>query len=491
VIAFDVEFTEPTEPAEDFALFEAVGRARGKIVLGTSEVGPGGTTNVLGGDANLREVGASAGNTQLPNDRYAVLRQMPYGVLGLKNFAIVTAEKALGRRIDASDLGGGTAWIDYAGPPATIPTVSFWRVARGTFARDDVRGRVVIVGATAASLHDLHSTPTSGDDLMTGPEVQANQVSTALRGFPLQSVPSYIDVAVIVLLGLIGPSVSVRRPPAFAIGASLAAAALFVVAVQLAFERGVILAVVAPLGSLVLASFGALALHYGIAAFERTRVRDVFARFVPEQVVDQVLARTDADLRLGGREQVVTVMFTDLRGFTTTAETMPAEQVIEVLNRYLGEMSEAILGNGGTLLSYLGDGILAVFGAPLDQPDHADRALATAREMLDERLPRFNEWLRGRGLGDGFKMGIGLNTGPVMAGNVGHTRRLEYTAIGDTVNTASRIEGMTKGTQYSAFVADSTYAQLTSPDGLVYVDELEVRGRTQKLKVWGMAAAPA
>jgi adenylate cyclase len=227
-------------------------------------------------------------------------------------------------------------------------------------------------------------------------------------------------------------------------------------------------------------------MHYVIATFERQRVRDVFARFVPEQVVDQVLARTDADLRLGGREVVATVMFTDLRGFTSTAETMPADKVIEMLNQYLGSMSEAILGHGGTLLSYLGDGILAVFGAPIDQADHADRALATSREMLDERLPQFNAWLREHGLGEGYKMGIGLNTGPIMSGNVGHTRRLEYTAIGDTVNTASRIEGMTKGTPYSLFVADSTYVLLTTSDGLVYIDELEARGRKEKVKVWGM-----
>jgi adenylate cyclase len=334
----------------------------------------------------------------------------------------------------------------------------------------------------------VHATSTSGSDLMAGLEVQANEISTALRGFPLKGAPGYLDVLLIVLLGLIAPVLSLRRTPLVALTTSLAAGGLFAVATQLAFNHGLILAFVAPLTSLALSSVGALGTHYLLETFERQRVRDVFSRFVPEQVVDQVLARTDADLRLGGREVVATVMFTDLRGFTSTAETMSADKVIEMLNEYLGEMSEAILAHGGTLLSYLGDGILAVFGAPIDQEDHADRALATSREMLDERLPRFNGWLREHGLGEGYKMGIGLNTGPIMSGNVGHTRRLEYTAIGDTVNTASRIEGMTKGTPYSLFLAESTHALLTTADGLVYVDELEVRGRKQKLKVWGMVA---
>jgi adenylate cyclase len=240
--------------------------------------------------------------------------------------------------------------------------------------------------------------------------------------------------------------------------------------------------------SLVLASLGALSLHLVFTAFEREHVRDLFARFVPEQVVDQVLARTDADLRLGGRELVATVMFSDLRGFTTSVETMHADHVIEVLNSYLAEMSDAILAHGGTLVSYMGDGIMAVFGAPIEQPDHADRALAAALEMLDERLPKVNAWLRERNLGEGYKMGIGLNTGPVMSGNVGHTRRLEYTAVGDTVNTASRVEGMTKGTPYSLFVAESTHSLLASPERLEEVGELEVRGRRQTLRIWGAAA---
>jgi adenylate cyclase len=162
-----------------------------------------------------------------------------------------------------------------------------------------------------------------------------------------------------------------------------------------------------------------------------------------------------------------------------------------VLNHYLGEMSDAILEHGGTLVSYMGDGIMAVFGAPIEQEDQADRALAAAQEMLNVRLPRFNRWMRDRGLGEGYRMGIGLNTGPVMVGNVGHERRLEYTAVGDTTNTSSRIEGMTKGTPFAVLVAESTYERLAArPPRLVYVDELEVRGREQRIKLWGLEPEP-
>jgi adenylate cyclase len=218
---------------------------------------------------------------------------------------------------------------------------------------------------------------------------------------------------------------------------------------------------------------------------ERERVREVFSRFVPEHVVDDVLERTDEDLRLGGRRGVGTVMFTDIREFTAFTERTQPDRVIDLLNEYFGEMIDAIFHHGGTLVGYLGDGLLAVFGAPIPLDDHADRALAAAREMLAVRLPRFNRRVRERTLGDGFEMGIGLNSGLFIAGNVGSARRLEYTVYGDTVNTASRIEGMTKTTRQSVLIADSTrQALLRPPSDLVHVGEFDVRGKQSSIRLW-------
>ena len=205
-------------------------------------------------------------------------------------------------------------------------------------------------------------------------------------------------------------------------------------------------------------------------------------------MVDQLIANAGEDLRLGGKEVVGTVMFSDLRGFTSSAEFMPADGVIRVLNHYLHEMSEAILAHGGTLVCYMADGIYALFGAPVDYEDHADRALAAAREMLTERLPAFNEFMREQGLGEGYLMGIGLNTGPVMTGNVGHERRMDYTAVGDVPNTASRIEGMTKTTPYSVLIAESTVQALQGlrRTDIVFYEEQDVRGRKERLKLYAL-----
>ncbi len=245
------------------------------------------------------------------------------------------------------------------------------------------------------------------------------------------------------------------------------------------------LPVVYPLLALVLSALGALAVNYVMTSFERQRVHDTFARFVPQAVVAEVLERVDdGDLRFGGVRRECTVLFSDLRGFTSFSEELDPDRVIEVLNRYLEEMSDAIMDHGGTLVSYMGDGIMAVFGAPLGQEDHADRALAAAGEMLKVRLPRFNEWMDSQGL-EGFAMGIGLNSGTVMSGQVGSKRRTEYTAIGDTTNTAARLEGMTKGSGHQVFIADSTrQAQRNDGGELELVGEQEVRGRTHTITVW-------
>jgi adenylate cyclase len=488
VIAYDIQFTERTEEAEDNALIDAVANA-GNVVLATTEVNARGETNVFGGDEVVREVRARVGNGNFPTDPGGVIRRVGYSVDKLKSFSLVAAERATGTTITRREFGNRDAtWIDYSGPAETIRPFSFSDVYNEKFPKGAFRDKIVVVGPAATSLQDIHSTSTG--EGMAGAEIQANAIATALSGFPLRSVPSWLNLTLIILLGLLPPLAGLRLPLLWTLLFGLGAAALYIVATQAAFEEGWVVSFVYPFGTLVLSSVGSIGAHYLLAAFERERVRDVFSRFVPEAVVEQVLARTDDDLRLGGVSLVGTVMFTDLRGFTTFAEALPPARVIECLNVYLEEMTDAILSHGGTLVSYEGDGIMAVFGAPIEQEDHADRAVAAAREMLTMRLPRFNDWLREREVSDGFKMGIGLNTGSIVSGNVGSARRLEYTAIGDTTNTASRLQGMTKGQSHFLFMADSTRELLQSEvDDLVFVDEFEVRGRQGKVKIWSLDGA--
>jgi adenylate cyclase len=487
VIAYDIQFTEQTTVEDDNALVTSVANA-GNVVLATTEVDALGRTNVFGSDEVVKQVGARVGNGNFPLDPGGVIRRVAYGVDKLKSFSLVTAERATGKTIGPEDFPGKSTWIDYSGPALNIRPFSFSDVYYGRVPRDAFRDKIVVVGPSAVSLQDIH--PTSTSNAMSGAEIQANAIDTALRGFPLRNVPGEVTVALIVLLGLLVPLAGLRLSLLWTLALGVGAAAAYLVSTQVAFEAGRVNSFVYPFGTLVLSSIGSLGAHYLLAAFERERVRDVFSRFVPETVVEQVLARADEDLRLGGVTLEGTVMFTDLRGFTTFSESLPAPRVIEVLNVYLSEMSEAIMNHGGTLVAYMGDGIFAVYGAPIEQADHADRAVAAAREMLTERLPRVNAWLREQGMSDGFRMGIGLNSGTFMSGNVGSERRLEYAAIGDTTNTASRLEGMTKGQSHYLFFSDTTREALTRDiDDLVFVDEFEVRGRQGKVKIWSVEAA--
>jgi adenylate cyclase len=485
-VAFDIQFSEYGTIAEDNALGNALFRHPGLTVLSTTEVDEDGEANLIFDSAALEELGARAGNANLPTDKDGIIRRFPYAVEGLRGFALVAAEIAKGLGISRDEMGDDLQWIDYAGSPGTVNSYSYSRVLNGEVPPGVFKDKVVVIGATAPSLQDIHATPTGA--VMSGPEIQANAIATALRGFPLRSLATGWNIVLIVALGLLVPLVSLRAGPLVAVAVGIVGYALFSLGTQLSFEDGGrVSSYVYPTAALAMATVGSVGAHYTLAAFERERVRDVFSRFVPEQVVDQVLAQADADLRLQGKELVTTVMFSDLRGFTSSAEDMPAENVITVLNYYLQEMSEAILAHGGTLVCYMGDGIYAIWGAPLEQEDHADRALAASREMLLERLPKFNDWMREQGHGEGYLMGIGLNSGPVMTGNVGHERRMDYTAVGDVVNTASRIEGMTKGTPYSVLIAESTIEMMSErPTDLVYYDELEVRGRVAKLKLWAL-----
>jgi adenylate cyclase len=492
-VAFDVAFSDPSQLGQndDVALLDALGsdNVNGHVVLSFQETDAKGDVRLIGlpqTQKALRKAGVQPGITLFPFDPGGYIRRMSYSINKLVTFPVATAEVARGKPVRPFS---SSKWIDYVGPAGTFHTVSFGDVYTGKIPPSFFKDKIVVIGPTAADLHDIH--PASTDPQMSGAEVEANAIDTVLRGFPLSTVPGWVNVVLIVLFGVAVPLAALRVRPIVSIGIAVAIGVVFAIVAQLLFNGGTIVSFAYPMLALVLSAVGSLAVQLVTEAFERIRAVDLFARFVPEDVVDQVLANADG-LRLGGVQRAGTVMFTDLRGFTSFSEKLTPAQVIDVLNHYLSEMSDAILDNGGTLVAYMGDGIFAVFGAPLEQPDHADRALRTAREMLEVRLPRFNEWIRAQGLGDGFRMGIGLNSGHVMSGHVGSERRVEYAAVGDTTNTASRIEALTKGTPHQLLLSDSTREALVADaDDLVFVDEVEIRGRVARMKLWGLNEAPA
>lgn len=486
-IVVDIQFTEPTEPEEDNALIESIANA-GNVVLAATET-DNGKTRVLGGDEVVESVGASVGNAQFPFDPGGVIRRFDRERGGIDSLPVAAVARFSGDKPDASEFPeGGTAWINFVGDKEAIEPVSYSSVLNGKFSEDDFKDKIVLVGATSDTLQDVHRTP--NEPAMPGVAIHANAIATILNTFPMSSAPGVVTLLLILLFGFIEPLLNRRFDPLRAFVVSMAAGAFYVVIALVSFNNGLILPLVYPMVALAFSIVVALVVNALSAAFERERVRNEFARFAPDSVVDQVISEAlshgGEGVKLGGRRMNATLLFSDLRGFTSFSEKLSPEKVIATLNDYLSEMSEAILNNGGTLVSYMGDGIMAVFGAPVETDYHADQALAAAREML-ERLENFNARLAEGGADKHFRMGIGLNTGPVMSGNVGSERRMEYTTIGDTTNTAARLEAATKGTNYQLYMSESTHSALSDrPEDIVFVETLSVRGREQGVNVWGL-----
>jgi adenylate cyclase len=482
-VAYDVQFSEPSsDPAGDRALLRAASDRR--VVLGTAEVFRGGVPALIG-ERWRRVHGGRVGSVLLPVDDDGVWRRIDARVQGLPALSVLAA---------GGSAGAGEHPIDFAGPPDDpgFRELSFLAVAQRRFDPALVRGKVVVVGATAAVLGDDHPTPI-GDGPMPGAYIHANAIQTVLDDYPLRDVPTFAAILLVLAAGLLAPLATLAGSPGRALAQALGAGLLGTLALlggaQLAFDAGAIVPVAAPLLALALGTVGAVALTYVFELRARRRLRATFERFVPPKVAAELLPDDDSAPRLESRRLEATVLFCDLRGFTTLSERLAAEQVIAVLNRYLEAVSAAVFAHGGTVVSFQGDGVMAVFGAPLPQADHAVRALATAHEILDEALPRFNAWLLEERLADApLAAGVGLNTGLVMSGLVGSERRLEYAAVGDATNVAARLQGLGRDAPGRLFVSGTTHDALAAgggaTDGLRRHGEVELRGRSAPVTVY-------
>ncbi len=481
-VVVDAPFDEAA--VGDPALLGALGRAPAVVLASTRSVD--GEPLVLGGAPALALDRVSAADARLDPDDDGTVRRFAAeddDGSGLGDPLPLAAAVAAGEDVDL-DVGDEGASVAWAGAAGAVDTVSAISLLTGEADPARLEGRIAFVGVTAAGVGDRHRTPF--EERMAGVEVLANMTATTTAHFPLRLVEGAAALAVIVVVALVPTAVAGRLSSTAGILATSSSLLAYLVVAVAAFSLGVVVPVVAPVVGLALATVAVVAVNYAFVSLERRRVRAVFGRFVPEHVVREVVdadADGSGDL-LRARTGEVTVLFSDIRGFTSYAEGRDPVEVIEVLNDYLGSMTDVVLEEGGTLVNYMGDGIMAVFGAPDPDPDHAGAALRAARRML-AGLDAFNA--RRRDDGPPFRIGIGLHSGPVVAGNIGTVRRLTYTMIGDTVNTAARIEGMTKEAPGDVLVSEATVDALGDPPAdLVRHATLPVRGRDGSVTLWAL-----
>ena len=388
--------------------------------------------------------------------------------------------------------------IGFIGPTGSIPRVSMARLFEpNPLSIPEVKalaGKVVIITAhDSSSLQDTHLTPYSRGMIgfertqMTGGEVHANIVETVLTGRYPRDVPLPVVWLLTLAVAALSAFVFLRRSPLVGSLFGIAVAMVIAFTSYQIFKFDRLIPTAALQFAVLLAFLLTLALRLTGEERERRRLRSMFGSYVSDDVVDLLIAKRGEGegIDLKGEEMVVTVLFSDIRSFTTISEKLTAHEVVEMLNTYFGKVCEPILNERGNVNKYIGDAVMAMFGSPVPYPDHAKRAVRAALGML-KATDEFRGWMETRFPDRGlprFDIGIGLHTGTVISGDIGTDRRREYTIIGDTVNTASRLEGMTKELGWRIVASRATLE--AAGEGVITGEgsSIHVKGRAAEVNV--------
>lgn len=514
VIAFEI-FFDGERPAEDTTLAQAVRRA-GNVVTpvvaqGADELdrAPGVAQRFeifLRPSRLVREAAAGEGLANVAAARDSVVRSVPLllrssgetlPAMALTIAALYTRRPTVldgppragvvygsGRAIPVDE--GDTMRINFLGPPSRhgrpgpFTIVPFVDVLEGRFDQALVRDRIVLIGPTIRGV-DEHPTPTTSYDRMWGVEVLASAVETIVHQRFLAPASTAVTVALMGALALAAAVLVMAWSPWIATaGVVLGLAVYFSLAVML-FESGTVLDLVFPPVAM-LATF-ALTLAYRVVFVEAEErlIRQAMGRYLSPAVGRWVLA-DPRRLTLGGETRTMTVLFSDVRNFTALAHALPPDTLVGLLNRYRTAMTDVVFVRDGVLAQYVGDAIEAFWNAPMDQPDHARRACQAALDMVRavEALRADFERLGWHEL----DIGVGINTGAMVVGNMGSQERLAYTAVGDAVNVASRLEGLTKEYGVRIVIGDDTRAAAGDVFAYRFLDVVAVMGRPAPLAVW-------
>lgn len=360
---------------------------------------------------------------------------------------------------------------------------------------EDFADRIVIIAATAVSAFETRATPVASHD--PGVVIHATILDNLLNGDAIRRAGWPASATLAAVVALLTALLAVALPSAvvgtLAAGLVLLTAGL---AATFALSRGLWIDMAAPLFGGSVAYAGAMLASYLTEGRDRRRVKEMFGRYVSPEYVSR-LADEHESLKLGGERIPITVLFSDIRGFTSLSERLPAETVVEMLNEYLDRMADVVFRHGGTLDKFIGDAVMAFWNAPVPTPDHATRAAEAALDMMEE-LETLNRRWQAAGDAAGLQIGIGLNTGEAIVGNIGSlTRKLDYTAIGDPVNLAARLESATKEYGVNIIISETTRAALDEGGYQVNpLDEVRVKGKEQAVKIFELsgrrtAAGPA
>jgi adenylate cyclase len=512
-IGIDVLFTEGDITGEGVAALAGVTHRLGNVVypittlslhspLGKGESYRAG--RIVQTLPELRQAAAKVGTVSVIIDKDGAIRQAPLVVqmgdeqceafslqllriaLGLPTQPLRWSggQLVIGNQLSTPVDDRGAVLINYVGPPGTFPTYSVADVIEGRIDPARLEDKIALVGwMNVLQEYDLHNTPVSAGQRMAGVEIQANTIHTLLhyRGLVPQSLSNTV-ITILTLALISGLGLSWLSDLRFGVILGLIFSAALGLAYFLfsgfAFQSGTLPATLYPFTTIGLCYGGVVAAGFFTEQSERRRVMQAFGRHVSPQVRDEIMENPDL-IELGGEQREISVLFSDIRGFTNMSEKLEPSQVVGILNQYLDGMTKVVFKHGGTLDKFTGDGMMVFFNAPSLQDDHAQRAVRAAVEMQEQarrtsKARGDSEWA--------VEYGIGITTGEAVVGNIGSADRHDYTAIGDTVNLAARLEGQAGRGQI--LIGERTYQQAQDIIEARPLKPIKVKGKEETVVVY-------
>ena len=371
----------------------------------------------------------------------------------------------------------GQMLINYAQGPESYPHLSFVDVYNNAFDPEFLKGKVIVVGATGEIYQDWHYTPMDSKTPMTGIEIHANAIQTILDEAFLVN-QGVLDFALVLVVLLLASVLVFVHAPVLVGGAVLVLELIaFPFYAQWRFDHGVIVNLIWPVFALVAAYLAVLVYRNFTEFAEKRKLKEAFGRYVSPELVAQISEHPEL-LKLGGERRAITALFLDIENFTNLSESLEPQAVVSVINTYFDALSKVIMSKGGTVDKFEGDAIMALFGAPVSSEDHGLKGVETAL-AIREKMAELNA-------STGYKLNIriGLATGDAIVGNMGSENRFDYTAMGDTVNTASRLEGANKFYSTRILVTEGTYEAAKGQFFMRQVDLVCLKGKDKAIRIY-------